>query len=150
MNGGTLIAAGSAAMARGTGSGGARPGLSVTFDRVQEAGTLFHLEDEEGREILTFAPAKSWQNIVVSLPEMAEGQTVKIYLGGSHSGTAKDGVYSGGAYSGGTESYSALLEAGCVSVGQSGGFGGGPGGSGAGQSAGQGGGTEGKPGGGSR
>lgn len=137
MNGGTLIAAGSAAMARGTGSGGARPGLSVTFDRVQEAGTLFHLEDEEGREILTFAPAKSWQNIVVSLPEMAEGQTVKIYLGGSHSGTAKDGVYSGGTYSGGTESYSALLEAGCVSVGQSGGFGGGPGGSGAGQSAGQ-------------
>ena len=29
---------------------------------------------------------------MVSLPEMAEGQTVKIYLGGSHSGTAKDGV----------------------------------------------------------
>ncbi|MEA4891311.1 MAG: carbohydrate-binding domain-containing protein [Peptococcaceae bacterium] len=131
MNGGTLIAAGSGAMAQGVGSDSAQSGVSLTFDSRQSGRTLFHLEDEAGKEVLTFAPAKDWQNIVVSLPEFREGAVYKAFSGGSHSGEAADGLYAGQGYSGGTEAYSVTLAGAATSVGggPGGGSGGGPGGS---------------------
>jgi hypothetical protein len=67
------------------------------------AGTLFHIEDESGEDILTFAPAKAYQSVVLSSPELENGSVYIVYTGGSSIGTVTDGLYSGGTYTPGTQ-----------------------------------------------
>ena len=53
--------------------------------------------------MLTFAPQKPIQSIVVSSPDLENGATYDLYYGGSSTGEVRDGLYQGGAYTGGTE-----------------------------------------------
>ncbi|MBR6447676.1 MAG: hypothetical protein IKS74_04295, partial [Methanomicrobium sp.] len=77
--------------------------IMITFDSVQSAGTLVHIETAGGSEVLTYKPSKVYQSVVVSSPLIKTGETYVVYFGGSHGGTCTDGVYSGGSYSGGTK-----------------------------------------------
>ncbi|WP_405154412.1 carbohydrate-binding domain-containing protein [Paenibacillus sp. FSL K6-0108] len=103
MSGGFLVAAGSSGMAQATSEASTQNTIAMTFPETQKAGTLVHVEDSEGNSILTFAPAKDYQNVVVSSPDLKKDGSYVIYSGGTSTGTAVDGLYTDGTYSGGTK-----------------------------------------------
>lgn len=102
ITGGFLVAAGASGMAQAPGEDSGQYSVSVEFAATQQAGTMVHLEDADGKAILTFAPAKSFQTVVVSAPELTDG-SYTVYTGGSSTGTVTDGLYTGGTYSGGSK-----------------------------------------------
>jgi hypothetical protein len=104
ITGGIIIAAGSSGMAQAPGSTSKQYSLLVTFSKSKSANSLFHIQKSDGTEVLTFAPVKTYQSIAVSMPELTKGSSYDIYVGGSSTGTLKDGLYTGGTYSGGTKS----------------------------------------------
>ena len=59
LSGGTLVAAGSAGMAQAPGSTSTQAVLLLNLDAVQPAGTLIHIQDSQGRDVLTFATARA-------------------------------------------------------------------------------------------
>ena len=69
------------------------------------AGTLFHIQDGDGADILTFKPAKQYQSIAFSSPGLKKGSAYSVYIGGNATGTATDGLYSGGGYKAGGAAY---------------------------------------------
>jgi hypothetical protein len=52
---------------------------------------------------VTFRAAKTYQTVVLSSSLVTRGTGYAVYLGGSSTGTVKDGLFSGGTYSGGTK-----------------------------------------------
>lgn len=102
MTGGYLVAAGASGMAQAPGEDSTQYSVSVSFTETQQAGTMVHLEDADGKTVLTFTPSKSFQTVVVNSPDLKEG-SYTVYTGGRSTGTAADGLYTGGEYSGGTE-----------------------------------------------
>ncbi len=66
-------------------------------------GTLLHIEDSEGNELVTFAPLRSYGAIHFSSPDIQAGTQYIFYTGGSHSGSEQDGLYTGGSYTPGTQ-----------------------------------------------
>ncbi|CAM4300135.1 carbohydrate-binding domain-containing protein [Paenibacillus xylanexedens] len=103
ISGGYLVAAGSSGMAQGTSDASTQNTIVMTFPATQKAGTLVHVQDSEGNNILTFAPAKDYQTVVVSSPDLAKDGSYVIYSGGTSTGKAVDGLYTDGTYSGGTQ-----------------------------------------------
>lgn len=131
MNGGFFAAAGSSGMAQTVTASSAQNTIMVTFDSVQNAGTLMNIQSADGAEILTLAPEKSYQTVVVSSPDIQTGSTYKISFGGTSTGTATNGLYSGGTYSGGTEFADVTVSSPSTTAGTAGGMmGGGMGGKG--------------------
>lgn len=103
ISGGYLIAAGSSGMAQGTSDTSTQNTLVMTFPETQKAGTLVHVQDSKGTNIVTFAPAKNYQNVVISSPNLTKDGSYVVYSGGTSTGKAVDGLYTGGTYSGGTQ-----------------------------------------------
>lgn len=106
ISGGYFLAVGSSGMAEAPSASSTQYSVMINLAMAQDAGTLVHLQSEEGEDILTFAPGKQYQSVVLCSPDLENGETYSVYLGGSSSGSAVDGVYSGGIYSGGVESSS--------------------------------------------
>lgn len=106
--GGVLIAAGSAGMAQAPSSESTQNSIKVTL-ASQTANTLVHIESEDGEEIVTFAPSKQYASFVVSSAKIKTGSTYKVYVGGSSTGTATNGLYSDGTYTKGEEIGSATI-----------------------------------------
>jgi hypothetical protein len=77
--------------------------LLLNFDSGLQAGTLVHIQTSDGSEVLTFAPTKQYQSIVLSSPDLVAGAAYEVYYGGSSDGAATDGLYQGGTYTSGTE-----------------------------------------------
>lgn len=102
ITGGVLVAAGSAGMAQGLSNESKQNSILMTYTATQKKGTLVRLEDEGGNEILTFCPEKEYQSIVISAPELKNGNKYILYSGGNASSTEKNGLYSKGDYSGAT------------------------------------------------
>lgn len=92
ITGGTLIAAGSSGMAQAPGSDSTQLALSVTLTEAQEAGTVVNLTDKDGNLIISYAPAKRFQNIVISSPLLKTGETYTLYSGATGSETRTNGV----------------------------------------------------------
>ncbi|ASA24748.1 carbohydrate-binding domain-containing protein [Paenibacillus donghaensis] len=103
LSGGYLVAAGSSGMAQAPSEDSSQYSLLMTYTAAQEAGTLVHLEDNEGNTLLTFAPSKTYQTVAISSPELKEGATYTLYTGGTSTGTEVNGLYADGQYSGGTK-----------------------------------------------
>ncbi|MGO4732798.1 carbohydrate-binding domain-containing protein [Paenibacillus sp. 2KB_22] len=103
ISGGYLVAAGSSGMAQGTSDASTQNAIVMTFPATQKAGTLVHVQDSEGNNILTFAPAKDYQTVVVSSPDLKKDGSYVIYSGGTSTGKAVDRLYTDGTYSGGTK-----------------------------------------------
>lgn len=102
ISGGTLIAAGSSQMAQSVSDTSTQYTINYRFTSTQKAGTIFRLVDENGNNIVTFAPTKEYQSVVVSSPNLTTGN-YKVYSGGTCDGEVTDGLYSDGNYSGETE-----------------------------------------------
>lgn len=102
-SGGTLIAAGSSGMAQAPSEESSQFSVSMTFPETQKAGTIVHLEDNEGNTILTFAPSKEYQSVVIGSPDLKKSSSYTLYSGGTSTGTEANGLYTGGEYTGGTK-----------------------------------------------
>lgn len=107
LTGGFLVAAGSSGMAQAPGMASTQNTVLVNLQTVQTAGTLFHIEANDGGDILTFAPEMAFQSVVFSSPDLLTGMTYTVTLGGSSSGSAVDGLVEMGSYEGGAD-YTAL------------------------------------------
>ncbi|WP_145027667.1 carbohydrate-binding domain-containing protein [Paenibacillus sp. Y412MC10] len=101
--GGLLVAAGSAGMAQAPSESSSQQSVLMTFPSTVKAGTLVTLADSAGTPVLSFAPAKDIQTIVISTPDLKSGETYSFYTGGTSKGTLKDGLYTGGKLTGGTK-----------------------------------------------
>jgi hypothetical protein len=109
ITGGFLVAAGSAGMAQAPGATSTQYALMHFFSAVQAAGTLVHIQAADGKPVVTFAPTKTFQSIVVSSPELKNGGTYVVYTGGRSTGAATDSLYSGGKYTPGAQAASYTL-----------------------------------------
>ena len=97
VNGGVLIAAGSSGMAETPSEKSAQYCVSAGIGSTQQAGTLVTLIGENG-DILSFAPSKIFDHIVISTPEIEQGGTYSIEIGGSSSAENIYGLYKKGGY----------------------------------------------------
>lgn len=82
LSGGILAAAGSSAMAMNVSQAAGQGAVMVTFDQTYSAGETIALTDRDGNPIVVFKPEKSFNSIVVSSPQMQEGETCLVYAGG--------------------------------------------------------------------
>lgn len=121
VTGGLLVAAGSAGMAQAPSATSTQYTLAQSFSSVQAAGTLVHIVSQDGADVVTFAPGKAFQSIVVSSPGLVKGGTYVIYTGGKSTGAVTDGLVSGGTYTAGQQVASYTLET--VVTGATGGMG---------------------------
>ncbi|GAB6179694.1 carbohydrate-binding domain-containing protein [Desulfotomaculum defluvii] len=109
ITGGTLVAAGSSGMAQNFSDNSKQNSLLVAYSSIQKAGTLVSLQDENGKTILSFAPANEYQSIVISSPKLEQGKTYTLYSGGSSGGKNIDGLYTDGSLSAGSKVVSVTL-----------------------------------------
>lgn len=100
--------------------------IEVSLGSTQSAGTLVHLEDDAGNDLLTFAPAKDYRALAFSSPDLGTG-THRLYVGGSATGTVEDGLYEDAVYTPGTLEEEFTISGIATSVGESSSFPGGPG-----------------------
>jgi hypothetical protein len=100
VNGGLLIAAGSSGMAEAPSANSAQNCVSAAIGSAQQPDTLVTLADENGNEIISFAPTKTFDHIVISSPEIEKGKTYSIKIGGGSSSENKFGLYEIGGYDG--------------------------------------------------
>lgn len=98
VTGGLLIAAGSSGMAEAPGSSSSQYTVSAAFDSSYSGGTLVTLLGSDGKEILSFAPSKTFSHIVISSPGMEKGGTYTLCTGGSSGSAREYGLYESGGY----------------------------------------------------
>ncbi|WP_312498586.1 carbohydrate-binding domain-containing protein [Enterococcus sp.] len=101
LTGGVLLAAGTTDMAMNV-SDGTQQSVAVTFDQSQSADTLVTLLDGDGNAIVSYAPSKSYQHVVISTPDLTDS-SYTLVSGGSNDGESTFGYYAGGTVSDGTE-----------------------------------------------
>jgi hypothetical protein len=122
MTGGFLIAVGSSGMAQALTSTSTQCSVLVNFQTSYAAGTLIHVESSTGSNIVTFKTTKLFQSVVVCASSLHQGSTYNIYVGGSSTGSLKDGINTGGTYSGGTLYKTFTLSSTVTSIGSTGGM----------------------------
>ncbi|MEM3051138.1 MAG: carbohydrate-binding domain-containing protein [Candidatus Bathyarchaeia archaeon] len=122
MTKGYLVAVGSAGMALPPGDLSTQYSVMLNFRTVNRAGTLVSVRASDDTELFTFRPTKQYQSIVFSMPELALGATYEVYIGGSHTGTLKDGLYLGGVYTPGTKYTTFTITSKVTQIGSSGWF----------------------------
>lgn len=81
VSGGLLVATGSTGMAQSPTDRSTQASIVMSYSQTQAAGTVVRLEDESGNEIASFAPAKDYQMVVVSAPELKQGSAYTLYSG---------------------------------------------------------------------
>lgn len=110
ISGGLLAISGpSSNMSQGASSNSTQYSIKVISKQSISANTIFHIQDANGKDILTFKPIRNYATIVFSSPELINGGTYYIYTGGSSTGTEANGLYIGGTYSGGTQKKSFVI-----------------------------------------
>lgn len=94
---GLLIAAGSSQMAELPGSGSSQNSVGANIGSCA-GGTLVTLADSSGQEILSYAPSKNFEHIVISSPDIKTGESYTLYTGGSSDSKENYGLYETGGY----------------------------------------------------
>lgn len=77
-------------------SGGTQRSVAITFDQSQAADTLITLQDTEGNTLLSYAPSKNFQHVVISSPDL-QSTDYTLLSGGSNSEASVYGLYQGGS-----------------------------------------------------
>ncbi len=81
ITGGTIVAAGSTGMAEGFGDTSTQYSLLYNFTSASEAGTEVTLTDADGNVMVSFTPSKQYQSVVISTPELKQGETYTLTSG---------------------------------------------------------------------
>lgn len=102
ITGGILIAAGSSGMAQNISTSSTQYGVLINL--TSSTNQLFTLLDDNSNPIILFAPAKTYQSILISTPEIRKSNSYSIYLGGTvtNYSSSENGYYVGGNYQAGT------------------------------------------------
>lgn len=127
ISGGFLVAAGSAGMAQAPGQSSSQNSALINFSAAQPAGTIVHIQNSAGEEILTFAPTKQFQSIVFSSVKLVNGETYTVFTGGESTGRVVDNLYPDGTYTPGEQFTSFTISSVVTTIGSSGSGGGGMG-----------------------
>ena len=125
VTGGLVVAAGASGMAECPGNSSTQNSVSATFDTTLTAGTTVALIGSDGSEIVCFTSAKTFSNIVVSSPDIRDGETYTFYTGGTFSENSSELHLSGGYKDDGSEAGSFTVSSVTSFVGQQSGMGGG-------------------------
>lgn len=118
INGGLFIAAGSSGMAQSLSTTSKQNSVNV-FLSSQSANTLITIKNEDGEDIVTFAPSKTYQSVIISSPDLESNTTYTVYSGGTSTGSETDGLYTDGSSSGGSEVGSFTTSSTVTTVGSS-------------------------------
>ena len=102
ITGGTLVASGSLGMVQTPSDSSSQKVLNINLSQ-QEANSVVNIKSSDGKNILTYAPSKSYSSVIVSTPDIKNNTKYTVSVGGTVSGESKDGLYSDGSYLGGTE-----------------------------------------------
>ena len=102
INGGLFIAAGTSGMTQSPSTSSKQNSVNV-FLSSQSANTLISIKNESGKDIVTFAPSKTYQSVIISSPNLQTNTTYTVYSGGTSTGNETDGLYTDGSASGGSE-----------------------------------------------
>lgn len=81
ITGGTVIAAGFSGMAEGFGSDSTQLSYLYNTSQTMSAGTEIIVKDSSGAVILSWAPDKEFNSVVVSSPEFTSDETYTIVIG---------------------------------------------------------------------
>jgi len=132
ISGGTLVAVGSIGMAQAPSTTSTQPSIFIGLNQALPASTLIHLQTTSGQDLLTYAPAKEYQSVLISNPELEIGESYSLFTGGSSSGEIENNLYLNGTYQPGTELTQLTVESIVTTYGTNAGPGGGgfPGGGG--------------------
>lgn len=82
ITGGTIIAAGFSGMAEGFDPSSTQVYFLYNITEIQKAETEIVLEDHAGTRILSWSPMKEYDSVVISSPELAEGEEYVLNIGG--------------------------------------------------------------------
>lgn len=104
VTGGYLVVAGSSGMAQNISDSSTQCGALVAVSGGT-AGTPVTMADSDGNVIISFTPAKSYNALNISTPDMKTGTTYTIYQNGTLTGSTQIGkdCYTNGTIDGGTE-----------------------------------------------
>ncbi len=97
VSGGVLIAAGSSGMAQGASASSTQNTIVITLPSVAQAGSIIHIESSQ-KSIVTFAPSKQYQCLIISSPDIEADTEYTVYTGGTSSTVSKDGQIDAEAY----------------------------------------------------
>ncbi|WP_226668807.1 carbohydrate-binding domain-containing protein [Metabacillus litoralis] len=93
ITGGTIVASGSSGMAQAASEQSSQYSILMSFPEIQTAGTLVHLEDSEGKQILTYLSEKEYQSIFFSSPDLQKDSSYTLFTEGSADGEEINGIY---------------------------------------------------------
>lgn len=120
---GYLVGVGSSGMALPPGDLSEQYSVMVNFYTQRPAGSLVSVQTSGGTEVFTYKPTRPYQSVVFSMPSLSLGESYEVYIGGSHSGTIKDGLYSDGTYTPGSVHTSFTISTKVTRLGPQGRFG---------------------------
>lgn len=103
VSGGILVYSGSSGMAQSFDDSSSQNSIMVYYSETQKAGTAFNLSDENGSSIVTYIPQKDYQCILITSPEISQGETYTLSSGGESDAKETNGLYVGGTYTNGTK-----------------------------------------------
>ncbi len=102
VTGGTLAIAGSSGMAQAPSTTSTQNSILVYYTEAQSANTLVSLVDSTGKSIVSFAPSKTYQSILISSPSITKDKTYSLINGGESSVALNNNYATGGTLTGGT------------------------------------------------
>jgi hypothetical protein len=102
MTGGTFIGTNiDGRNSEGVGTGSSQASLYLTTASTISAGTVVHIETTDGESLVTFEPANGFSVIVFSSPDLVDGESYDVYLGGTVTGDSTTNLYEDSAYTAG-------------------------------------------------
>ena len=101
VSGGTIVAVCSAGMAQGFSDSSSQASIIYQFDSRVEASQTFELTDSQGNVLISRTPEKSYQVVVVSSPQLEEGETYVLTAGDQKGEVVIEGSVNGNISGGG-------------------------------------------------
>lgn len=121
ISGGILIVSGPGSnMTQGASTSSDQNSLKIIFSSTLSSNTLFHIQNSNGNEVITFKPNRNYSSIIFSSPLLEQGTTYSIYTSGSSSGINNGGIYEDGSYSPGTLYQTFTISSVVTSIGSTG------------------------------
>ncbi|MFV0287244.1 MAG: carbohydrate-binding domain-containing protein [Demequina sp.] len=100
IDGGTFVATGASGMAQEPDEG-SQAVIGISLGDTISAGTAITVTDADGTVVASIDPAKETQTLVVSTPDLVEGNTYTVAFGGEVTGTDTFGLITEGTLTGG-------------------------------------------------
>ena len=94
ITGGIFVAAGASQMAQNFSSTSTQGVMMVTVSS-QQAGSAITLTDQNGQELISWTADKAFDSVILSCPEILEGETYTLSVGGTETQITMDSLVYG-------------------------------------------------------